>query len=182
MIIEVPKPKNSLVQKYKLMIDIVVYLPMSLTCCVFLGYNLFPVLTGSVRPPMLTIGLLLSFEFILCLILISALITLWKQRKYLWAEIQCEYSINIDNNILTVNSDTIGYSWRCRLDEIEEVYICVSGGMAIEKKKSLAEKIFARRIEKERLIDTVELIKRSITQHGMPAEPAPVSGKSKREQ
>ena len=177
MIIEVPKPKNSLVQKYKLMVDIVVYLLILLACCVFLGYNLFPVLTRSVRPPMLTISLLLSFEFIFCLILISTLITLWKQRKYLWAEIQCEYSINIDNNILTVNSGTTGYSWRCMLNEIEEVYIGVTGGMAIKKKKSLTKKIFARRIEKERLIDTVELVKRSMTQHGASAELAPVSEK-----
>jgi hypothetical protein len=177
MIIEVPKPKNSLVQKYKLMVNIALYLLILLACCTFLGYNLFPVFTRAIHPPMLTITIISSFELIFCLILILTLITLWKQRKYLWAEIQCEYTINIDNNTFTVNSDTTGFYWRCMLDEIEEVYIVVTGGIVIKKKKSLTKKIFARRIEKEKLIDTVEFIKRSMTQRGLSAEQEPVSEK-----
>ena len=164
MIIEAPKPKSGLFQKYRIVTNIAVYLLSLIACCTFIGYNLFPIFVGAVTPPKLTIYLLSSVGAIFYLVFILTVIFVWKQRKYFWAEIQSDYSIKIDDNTFTIASNATNYAWDCMLNEIEDVYIVVSGGFVVQKKKSITKKLFAQRIEKERLINTVESIKTQLIQ------------------
>ena len=162
MIIEVPKPKTGLFQKYRIVANIAVYLLALMTPCAFLGYILLPIFVGAVTPPKLTIYLVSSFAAIFWLLFILTVIFLWKQRKYFWAEIQCDYSIKIDDNTFTIASNSTNFSWDCMLNEIEDICIAASGGIVVQKKKSTRKNLFAQRIEKERLLDTVESIKKEM--------------------
>ena len=127
--------------------------------CTFIGYNVFPILTGRVQPAHATAAIVISFAVILYAIFISILVSFWKHRKYLWAETHCKYIIKIDNNSLTVASTIMDFSWSCLLDDIKDIYITDSGGIVIQQKNRIQQNLFASRIERERLLETVEAIK-----------------------